>query len=167
MGNTECNGSSSKTSLTTYKEREKKFIEEQRIQFIIAVSIILLSLILKPGTSEDDRATIFGFKTPILCLHRLIYNEPCAGCGLTRSFVSTAHGDLESAYSYHKLGIPLFILVVFQIPIRVYLLKTGIKGYTSLVKKLITVPAILAGIALIVHWLIFSYLSHFPSGFPL
>lgn len=154
MGNAEFNGCNSQTSLI-YKE--KRFIEEQRIQFIIAVSIIILSLLLKPGTPQDDRVSIFGFKTPVLCLHRLIHNQPCAGCGLTRSFVYIAHGDFEKAYSYHKLGIPLFILVALQIPIRIYLLRTGIHGYTKFMKRLIFVPAILAAIMLIIHWLIFSY----------
>ena len=156
MGIYEYNGSDSlKTSLTN--PQEKRFIEEQWIQFIIAVSIILMSLILKPGTPQDDGLTIFGYKTPTLCLHRLIYNEPCAGCGMTRSFVNFAHGNFEAAYSYHKLGIPLFLIVILQIPIRAYLLRTGSKGYTNFIKKLITVPAILAAISLIINWIIFSY----------
>ena len=160
MDNAEHNDRNGQISLI-YKE--KQFIKEQQIQFIIAVLIILLSLILKPGNSQDDRATIFGFKTPILCLHRLIYNQPCAGCGLTRSFVCIGHGDFEKAYSYHKLGIPLYILVILQIPIRIYLLKTGIYGYTKFMKRLIWVPAILAGIMLIIHWLIFTYINQFHS----
>ena len=89
--------------------KEKKFYEEQLLQLLFAAAIVLLSIILKPGTNEDDRVTIFGCKTPVLCLHRLIYNEPCAGCGLTRSFVSFAHGDIEASYKFHKLGILLFI----------------------------------------------------------
>ena len=141
--------------------REKLFRDEQIFQFSIAVLIVVFSLILKPGTSQDDRVTIFGFKTPVLCLHRLVFNRPCAGCGLTRSFVSFAHGDFKAAYNYHRLGIPLFILVIFQIPIRLYLLKTGSNGYTKFMKKLILYPAIFAGVALIINWLIFVWQTSF------
>ena len=143
------------------ESREKQFHEEQIYQFLAAVIIIAFSLILKPGTSQDDRVTIFGFKTPVLCIHRLIYNKPCAGCGLTRSFVSFAHGDFEAAYHYHKLGIPLYLLVLFQIPIRIYLLKTGSKGYTKFIKKLIFYPAVVVVFALIINWLIYIWQTSF------
>ena len=93
---------------------EKQFLKEQWLQLIFAASIILLSCILTPSNSQDDRVTIFGFKTPILCLHRLIYNKPCPGCGLTRSFVCFAHGDIRTSYNYHRLGIPLFIIILLQ-----------------------------------------------------
>lgn len=134
--------------------KEKEFYTDQWMQLIFAAIIILLSCILTPGDSKDDRATLFGFKTPILCLHRLIYKKPCAGCGLTRSFVSFAHGDVKASYNYHRLGIPLFLLLLFQIPIRLYLLKTGISGYTPFMKKLITVPAIVCMIAIFINWVI-------------
>lgn len=135
---------------------EKNFINHQWYQLLFASFIIVMSCILSPCKSEsDDRVTFFGFKTPVLCAHRLIFHRPCAGCGLTRSFVSFAHGDIEAAYSYHRLGIPLFILVLIQIPIRLYLLRTGSKGYTSRVKKMIAYPAILVVIALIINWVIF------------
>lgn len=142
---------------------EKNFINHQWCQLLFASIIILLSCILSPSKSQsdDDRVTLFGFKTPVLCAHRLIFNKPCAGCGLTRSFVSFAHGDIEAAYSYHRLGIPLFILVIIQIPIRLYLLRTGSKGYTSFVKKLIVYPTILVIIALLINWLIYLWQENF------
>ncbi len=140
---------------------ENKFYKEQLLQLLFAAAIVLLSIILKPGTNEDDRVTIFGYKTPVLCLHRLIFNEPCAGCGLTRSFVSFAHGDVETSYKFHKLGIPLFIVILFQIPLRLYLMKVGIAGYTSFMRKLVWVPGVIFMIALFINWLIFLFQSSF------
>lgn len=139
--------------------KEKEFKKDQWLQLLFAASIIFLSCVLSPAspTSKDDRVTIFGFKTPILCLHRLIYNQPCAGCGLTRSFVSFAHGDIDSSCKYHKLGIPLFIVVLLQIPLRLHLLRVGISGYTPFIKKLIWIPAAFCTIALIVNWLLHLY----------
>lgn len=141
--------------------KEKNFKKEQLFQLLFAAVIVLLSVILTPGTSQDDRVTIFGFKTPVLCLHRLIFNEPCAGCGLTRSFVSFAHGDVEASYKFHRLGIPLFIVILFQIPLRLYLMKVGIKGYTSFMRKLVWVPGVICMIALFINWIIFIFQTSF------
>ena len=141
--------------------KEKNFKKEQLLQLLFAAAIVLLSVILSPGTSQDDRVTIFGFKTPVLCLHRLIFNEPCAGCGLTRSFVSFAHGDVEASYKFHRLGIPLFIVILFQIPLRLYLMKVGIKGYTSFMRKLVWVPGVICMIALFINWIIFIFQTSF------
>ena len=143
--------------------KDKEFKKDQLTFLIFAISIILLSLILKPSNpnQEDDRLSLFGFKTPTICLHKLIYKKPCAGCGLTRSFVCFAHGNIEASLEYHKLGIPLFLLVLFQIPIRFYLLRTGISGYTKFVKRLIEIPLIICGIALVINWVIFLWKTTF------
>jgi hypothetical protein len=134
--------------------KDVEFKKTQWLQLFFAASIVLLAFLMKPGTSQDDRVVLFGFKTPVLCLHRLIYNQPCAGCGLTRSFVSFAHGDIDNSYKYHKLGIPLFIVVFLQIPLRLHLLRVGISGYTPFMEKLIWIPAAFCTIALIVNWLL-------------
>src|SRR5213082_114107 len=46
---------------------------------------------------------------PPLCPFRLLTGLPCPGCGLTRSVVSLAHGDLAAALTFHPLG-PLLIV---------------------------------------------------------
>ena len=145
--------------------KEKEFKKDQWILLLFFSFIIFLSCILSPApnTSQDDRLTILGFRTPILCLHRLIYKRPCAGCGLTRSFVSFAHGDIENSCKYHILGIPLFIVLLLQIPLRLYLLRVGISGYTPFIKKLIRIPVAFCAIILIIHWLIYQYQTYFNS----
>ena len=140
---------------------ENNFKQKQWILLFFAFSIVFLSFVLSPGTSQDDRVELFGIKIPVLCPHRAIFNKPCAGCGLTRSFVNFAHGNIDVAYNYHKIGIPLFLLVFLQIPIRIYLLIKGSTAYTELIKKLILYPAIACFIALIMNWLVFVFRSTF------
>ncbi|MBT0565600.1 DUF2752 domain-containing protein [Williamsia sp. CHRR-6] len=41
---------------------------------------------------------------PIMCPVRLLTGLPCPGCGLTRSWIATAHGDLGAAFSYNAFG---------------------------------------------------------------
>lgn len=46
----------------------------------------------------------------IPCLFRTVTGLPCLLCGMTRSFVFTAHGDIAEALRMHMLGPPLFFL---------------------------------------------------------
>jgi hypothetical protein len=52
-----------------------------------------------------------GLWPPIPCLFNKLTHLPCLTCGLTRSFVQTAHGNIEAALEYHLLGPALFILL--------------------------------------------------------
>lgn len=44
-----------------------------------------------------------------LCLFKLTTGYPCAGCGMTRSLVAAAHGQFAEAFSWHPLGLALFL----------------------------------------------------------
>lgn len=45
---------------------------------------------------------------PVLCLFRRLTGLPCPACGLTRSFVATAHGQFDLAFAQHLFGPLLF-----------------------------------------------------------
>jgi hypothetical protein len=51
---------------------------------------------------------------PPLCPFRLLTGLPCPGCGITRSIVSTAHGDLAAALAFHPLG-PLVLAALIAV----------------------------------------------------
>ena len=42
-----------------------------------------------------------------LCLFKVAAGRPCPGCGMTRSIVCLAHGDLAGSLRMHPLGIVL------------------------------------------------------------
>ncbi|WP_299571227.1 DUF2752 domain-containing protein [uncultured Williamsia sp.] len=48
---------------------------------------------------------------PVLCPFRLATGLPCPGCGLTRSWVAAAHGDLSAAFADNLFG-PISLAVV-------------------------------------------------------
>lgn len=46
-----------------------------------------------------------------VCLSRLLFNRPCPGCGLTRSFIALGSGDLRRAIDLNPLGPVLFGMI--------------------------------------------------------
>lgn len=44
------------------------------------------------------------------CLLRITTGLPCPGCGMTRSWVHLAHGDVAGAFTYNLFGPLLFVL---------------------------------------------------------
>lgn len=55
---------------------------------------------------------------PETCMSRRVLGISCPGCGLTRSFVAVAGGDLKRALSQNPMGPIVFLLVVLQVPYR-------------------------------------------------
>ena len=50
---------------------------------------------------------------PSICVFHNLTGLPCPGCGLTRSWVSMAHGQFASAFVWHPLGPILFTSALF------------------------------------------------------
>ena len=40
----------------------------------------------------------------VTCLMRIVTGLPCPGCGMTRSWVHLAHGDVATAFGYNLFG---------------------------------------------------------------
>jgi len=93
---------------------------------MLLVSVLVLVLSFTFAISDSGRTAtilVWGQKMPSLCASRSWFGMECPGCGLTRSFVSLAAGDLVSSIRYHRLGWLLFLSVAFQIPYRIFSLR--------------------------------------------
>jgi membrane associated rhomboid family serine protease len=49
-------------------------------------------------------------RMPVKCAFRRATGLPCPGCGLTRSWSLTAHGDLAGAFARHPFGPPSLLV---------------------------------------------------------
>jgi len=47
-----------------------------------------------------------------LCWFRAVFRIDCPFCGMTRSFVALAHGDVAAAFQFHPAGPLLFAAMV-------------------------------------------------------
>jgi len=85
---------------------------------VLTVAIVILAAAALLEVRGQTQVEIFGAAVPELCLWRRLLGLNCPGCGMTRSFVSLAHGDLAGAWRFHIAGPALFTAVAFQVPYR-------------------------------------------------
>lgn len=93
---------------------------------LISLAVLVLAAVLE--VRADQRVFVRGFPDwplPESCMSRLWLHVECPGCGLTRSFVYLAHGDLGAAWRLHRVGWLMALAVVAQIPYRALALATG------------------------------------------
>ena len=72
------------------------------VTFYLTAAVLSLSLALP----LPRHGIIAG--VPSVCVFFNLTGTPCPGCGLTRSFVSLAHGHVREAFVWHPLGPLLF-----------------------------------------------------------
>ncbi|QDU28194.1 hypothetical protein ETAA8_32940 [Anatilimnocola aggregata] len=91
-----------------------------------SVLVIVLAATMKVHEVHEVRLPGTWFSLPELCYFRRATGLDCPGCGLTRSFISLAHGQLLAAWHFNPAGVLLFPVVLFQIPYRLaQLLRVG------------------------------------------
>ncbi len=90
----------------------------------LSVAIVAGALVLQVGAS--GRVAPDGLPAlalPELCGSRLWFGVECPGCGLTRSLIALAAGDLAASVSYNRVGWVMALAVLLQFPYRVWALR--------------------------------------------
>jgi Protein of unknown function (DUF2752) len=85
---------------------------------VISAAVVLLALVLQVRGEEQVVVPGIGMPLPGTCTFKKYVGANCPGCGLTRCFVSTAHGELGRAWHFNPVGIAFFVVVISQIPFR-------------------------------------------------
>lgn len=98
-----------------YKKHHSTFL-------IVSILIMISSFILTPAPPQGESVSFFGYDIPNSCPSHVIWGIDCAGCGMTRSFVAIVHGQWKEALEFNRVGPILFLLVIIQIPYRLYML---------------------------------------------
>ena len=134
--------------ITSNKQRAVHHI----IILILCVVILTASLLFRLNEAE---LYLFGFKWPLRCFLYHTVGIKCALCGLTRSVCSLAHGNLQQAIKFHLLGPPIFALICFQLPYRIYALIIHPKRMNRKIMKINSLFAVIILIAIFVNWLVY------------
>lgn len=86
--------------------------------FCLALAVIALSFLMSaPG---QEQVYLPGLRAPLpgLCVTKSTVGIDCPGCGLTRCFISLAHGKFERAWHFNPAGFLFFVVVAAQLPLR-------------------------------------------------
>ena len=82
----------------------------------IPAAALALSFVLEVRDERQVIVPLANQPLPELCTFRRMFGIDCAGCGLTRSFISISHGDLIQSLRYNPAGLLLYAMAVFQLP---------------------------------------------------
>ena len=88
------------------------------IMLAVALPVLGLSFLLNVQGPSDVVIPWLQLPLPPTCGMQRTFGLDCPGCGLTRSFICLAHGDLNASLAFNPGGILVFGLVLFQIPYR-------------------------------------------------
>jgi hypothetical protein len=91
----------------------------KQIAWLGVCSAIIVAAFVLCVRGNDDVA-VMGVTVPQSCNMKRFTGLDCPGCGLTRSFVSMAHGEWRTAWNFHAAGPIWFVVVVAQIPFRLW-----------------------------------------------
>ena len=65
-------------------------------------------LIALLGSTDGHSVRWFGWPFPLRCAFSERFGQPCGSCGLTRSWILTAHGSFQDAQQLHAHGPATF-----------------------------------------------------------
>ena len=90
---------------------------------VVCVLVVVLAFLLRVREGQKVEVSVgSGWTVPELCISRSMLGFQCPGCGLTRSFVCLAAGDVAGSIAYHRVGWLLALATLIQIPYRSFML---------------------------------------------
>lgn len=120
----------------------------------MALAIIVLAAVLRVGGEEHVVVPLLGQPLPAVCSLKRLSGLDCPGCGLTRSLISLAHGNVAQAWHFNPAGLAVAVVVVIQIPYRLWQLGRWKRGLPELRWRGLTNGVILLlAVALFAQWL--------------
>lgn len=118
-----------------------------------AAAIVLAALLLQVQGEHHVCLPLLGTPLPETCYWRAMSGLPCPGCGLTRCFISMAHGELSRAWSFQPVGCLLFLGVVAQFPYRTWQIWRLRRGDGDQAPRWLVLAAWLLIPALFLQWI--------------
>lgn len=94
----------------------KRHVFMLEVAGFVVVSAMLLRV---PSQERVELACWPGVRLPEMCLSHSLFKVDCPACGLTRSLVSLAHGDVAGSWHFHRLGWLMMAAVLIQFPYRI------------------------------------------------
>jgi hypothetical protein len=105
--------------------------------------------------ADETGLFIFGYRWPLRCFLKETFGLKCALCGISRSLCLAAHGNLKAALSCHPVGPFIFAFVLWQLPYRIWLLKSNYDSADKVISRINLIAAIIILSAIFVNWFVY------------
>ena len=91
----------------------------------LGLAVPLLALLMRVELDSEVAFKGMSFPLPQVCYSQRFFGIACPGCGLTRSIIYLMHGKFAFSYAVHHLGWLVFLVIIAQIPFRLWCLWRG------------------------------------------
>ena len=125
------------------------------VYLAISLAIIALSCVMQVRGEHQVVLPLIDQPLPDVCTFKRYLGIGCPGCGLTRSFISLADGNLGRAWHFNPVGVAVAALFCFQLPYRLIQLWRIKRGVPELRAQRVGSRVLLVlSIALFVQWIV-------------
>ncbi|WP_428305530.1 DUF2752 domain-containing protein [Lacipirellula sp.] len=106
------------------QRRRAELLDRHWTMLILSVGVLSAAFLLRVNGGGRVSASWLPFDSlPPMCGSRALLGIECPGCGLTRSFVALASGEVAESFRFHRLGWLMFFATASQIPYRIIRLR--------------------------------------------
>lgn len=106
--------------LRLQRRRRAELLDRHWTMLVLSVGVLSAAVLLRINDGGGVGASWLPFDSlPPMCGSRALLGIECPGCGLTRSFVALAAGDVAESFRFHRLGWLMFLATASQIPYRI------------------------------------------------
>lgn len=98
---------------------------QKRQRFMLGLSVIVIIAAFSMHTLDSGKVQLNWLPQlpiPELCGSRAFFDVSCPGCGLTRSFIALADGDIAASIQLNRIGWIMALTLIAQIPYRIYMM---------------------------------------------
>jgi hypothetical protein len=88
------------------------------VLLIVSVCVLAVAGVLRVEGGDRVVLPLINQPIPGVCTYKSWFGVCCPGCGLTRCFISLAHGEWSAAWRFNPVGILLFAVAFAQLPLR-------------------------------------------------
>lgn len=145
------NDMASTSSNQDERPKEDAFYSRRGHKYVLGLAVLVVLVAALLPLPTGGKLVVFGVESPPLCPFQATVGIDCPGCGLTRSFISMGHVEIQNAWNFNRVGPLFFLVFFFQIPYRIAAIcdrKFQLKGR----RWDLTYPVI--ALLLLVNWIV-------------
>ncbi len=134
---------------------QRPHLTQHVVFLVVCTGAIAASFLLSVNTGSKVETPWLSIPLPSVCQFRNVTGLNCPGCGLTRAFVSIAHGRFIEAWNYNAASLLVFAFVTSQIPYRalqIWRIRSG-RGEIQMPRTTNTILIVVAG-AVFAQWIV-------------